>query len=363
MSNVILPYKGVTAVLSRIFVAAGGSEEEAGAIAEGLVGANLAGHDSHGVVRTPRYVEAAQNGMWNFGVEIETTVDGGAFALIDGGAGYGHWVGAQAVREGISRAEEHGVSVIGLRNAGHIGRIGGWAEMALAAGQVSLHFVNVSRGPLVAPFGGAGRRISTAPVSIGVPNPDGDDFVLDFATSRIAEGKALVALKAKREVKHGDLVDGVGKPTGDPSVLYGPSATSLSPNPREGDGALVAMGDHKGSGLALACELLAGAITGNGPNKPGQGVFNGMLSVYVDPARIDDGYGWGPMVTEYIDWVKSCPPADPDAPVMIPGDPERKARADRMTNGMPLDPQSWDDILKSGEKVGLDRAELEALVG
>lgn len=356
-----LPHTGVIAALTRIFTAAGGSEDEARAIAEGLVGANLTGHDSHGVVRTPRYVDYALSGDYRFGVKVERALDAPAFAVVDGRSGFGHWVGAQAVEIGVEKARQQGVSVIGLRNAGHIGRIGGWAEQALRAGMVSIHFVNVSRGPLVAPFGGAARRMSTAPVCIGVPNGEGDDFVLDFATSKIAEGKALVALKAGKKRNFGDLIDGTGAYTDDPAVMYGASADSLTPNPRDGDGALVAMGEHKGSGLALACELLAGAITGNRPNGPGDGVRNGMLSVYVDPARMDDGYGWAGMVSEYIDWVRGCPPADPAAPVMIPGDPERKARADRESNGMPLDRQVWEDILTAGVTAGAGREELEAL--
>lgn len=365
MTNfVTLPYLGVTAVLEKIFTTGGASPAEATAVAEGLVMANLSGHDSHGVIRTPRYVEAGISGTYVYGQNISAVIDTDSFALVDGNAGFGHWVGAQAVDLGIEKAEANGVAVIGLRHAGHIGRIGGWAERALDHRLVSLHFVNMSDASLVAPFGGAGRRMSTAPVAIGVPNENGDDFFLDFATSRIAEGKALVALKGGKAVKHGDVVDGQGHYSDDPSVLYGDTKDSLAPNPRVGDGALVAMGDHKGSGLALACELLAGAITGNRPTgiKTGQGAYNGMLSVYVDPDRMDDGHGGASMVSEYLDWVKACPPADPDAPVLAPGDPERKARADRMANGMPLSTETWENILASGALVGLSREDLLKLV-
>ncbi len=159
-------------------------------------------------------------------------------------------------------------------------------------------------------------------------------------------------------------MDGDGQYSDDPSVLYGDTKDDIAPNPRIGDGALVAMGDHKGSGLALACELLAGAITGNGPTgiKSDPGVYNGMLSVYVDPARMNDGHDGVSMVTQYIDWVRDCPPANRGEPVMVPGDPERKARADRMANGMPLSAETWDNILASGDLVGLSREELLKLV-
>lgn len=361
---VLIPAEGMTRVLTQIYSKAGASDHEAYAIAANLVEANLAGHDSHGVVRTPRYVEGAREGWAFFDKRIEVMMDAPSFALLEGGAGFGQTIGPQAVEIGIEKAKAEGISIVALRNSAHLGRIGAFAEQALQEGLVSLHFVNVSGSPLVAPFGAAARRAATNPVVIGVPGKDGDDFVLDFATSRIAEGKALVALKAGKPVTHGDVVDGAGQLTDDPSVLYGESAADQAPNPRQGPGALVAMGDHKGSGLSLACELLAGALTGNGTSGsetgPGLRVLNGMLSIYLDPAKFDDGHGFAASVDEYIEQVRSAPPADEMRPVMIPGDPERNARAKRGAEGLPLDPETWDNILSAGESVGLDRDALLA---
>ncbi len=359
-----IPADGMTRVLTQIFHSAGAPDAEAYGVASNLVEANLAGHDSHGVVRTPRYVEGAREGWAVFEKTVETVLDAPCFALLEGGAGFGQTIGPQAVDIGVKKAKSEGISIVALRNSAHLGRIGAFAEQALSDGLVSIHFVNVSGSPLVAPFGAAARRAATNPVVIGVPGKDGDDFVLDFATSRIAEGKALVALKAEKPVTYGDVVDGAGQLSDDPSVLYGDSAGDQAPNPRQGPGALVAMGDHKGSGLSLACELLAGALTGNGTsgseNGPGLRVLNGMLSIYLDPTKFDDGHGFGATVQEYIAQIREAPPADPAKPVMIPGDPERRARADRSANGLPLDPETWSNILTAGESVGLTRAALEA---
>ena len=118
------------------------------------------------------------------------------------------------------------------------------------------------------------------------------------------------------------------------------------------------MGDHKGSGLALACELLAGALTGSGPTGPGEGPYNGMLSIYIDPARLDDGAGWGGMVADYIDFVRAARPADPGSPVMIPGDPERRARADRLANGVPLPADTWNSLAAAARSVGLTETDI-----
>ncbi|MEO1613160.1 MAG: Ldh family oxidoreductase, partial [Pseudomonadota bacterium] len=249
-------------------------------------------------------------------------------------------------------------SIVALRSAGHVGRIGEWAEMALEAGYASIHFCNVARSMLVAPFGGAERRMSTAPVAVGVPNPHGDDFVLDFSTAKSAEGKVLVSLKGGKAPPAGSLIDAEGQVTDDPRALYGETPPGAVPDPRKGDGALAAMGDHKGSGLALACELLAGALTGSAPSGPGEGPYNGMLSIYIDPVRLDDGAGWGGMVGEYIDFVRSARPADPEEPVMIPGDPERKARAERLVDGVPLPAETWESLVAAARSVGLNDDEI-----
>lgn len=349
-----LPAARLTGFIADIFAAAGAGREEATRIAANLVMANLSGHDSHGVVRAPRYLQNAAKGQMHFGGVIETVIDGGAFALVDGGLGFGQTVGAQAVDEGIARAGAHGVSVIALRRAGHLGRIGEWAEQAMAKGLVSIHFVNVAHSMLVAPFGGAERRISTAPVCVGVPNPGGDDFLLDFATSTAAEGKILVALKGGKAPPAGSLIDGEGGATRDPRALYGETPPGAVPNPRAGPGALTAMGDHKGSGLALACELLAGALTGNGTNASADAPFgNGMLSIFVRPAALNAPGGFAREVADYISYVRGARPAADVDRVRIPGDPERELRERRLAGGLPVPEAVVDGIVGIARALGL----------
>jgi len=354
---VIVHADALTTFVHRIFVAAGADEPEAQAIAENLVAANLAGHDSHGVVRVPRYLQNVSRGQMHFGRSVEVMIDGDAFSLLDGHHGFGQVLGRQAVEIGIAKARTGGIAVIALRNAGHLGRIGAWAEMACAEKLVSVHFVNVARSMLVAPFGGAERRMSTAPIAIGVFNPQGDDFILDFATSKAAEGKVLVALKGGVEPPEGSLIDASGQPTRDPAALYGVVPEGTVPDPRRGPGALLAMGDHKGSGLALACELLAGALTGSGTSGPGEGTHNGMLSIYLAPDIFDDGHEFGRAVADYIEYVRAARPKDPAVPVMIPGDPERRARRQRLAEGVQLPGETWASLLAAAADVGLDQDE------
>jgi len=351
--SVVVPATELASFIARTFAAAGADDIEARAIGDNLVEANLSGHDSHGVVRVPRYLRDMRRGHMKFGQSVQTVIDGGAFVLLDGQHGFGQVLGRQALDIGIEKAREHGVGLVALRRAGHLGRIGAWAERACQAGFASVHFVNVARSMLVAPFGGAERRMSTAPVTIGVPNPGGDDFVLDFATSRIAEGKALIALKGGPKPPPGGLVNENGQPTDDPHALYGDVGPGEVPNPRAGPGALTAMGDHKGSGLAIACELLAGALTGSGPSGPGEGPYNGMLSFYLNPSAIDDGHEFAASVASYVDFVRAAKPADASQPVMIPGDPERRARKQRLANGVTLPAETWQSLLDAATESGV----------
>ena len=353
-------------LIARIFEAAGGAPEEAGAIAENLVDANLAGHDSHGVIRTERYLAWLSQGILNFGRHAKPVVEGEGFALLDGGHGFGQTVGPEAVRYGIRHAQSRGIALVALRKAGHLGRIGVYAEMACREGLVSIHFVNVGGSVLVAPFGARARRMSTAPVCIGVPSDEGD-FVLDFATSKVAEGKVLVARKEGRYAPPGSLIDAEGRPTDDPDVLYGPRLEGVVDDPRRGPGALAPMGEHKGSGLALACELLAGALTGSGTATAGvmnggdERPHNGMLSLYLRPEILDDGHGWAREVSRYLAEIRRSPPADPTRPVMIPGDPERRMRAERLAHGIPVDTELWESLMRAAEGQGIARAEAERL--
>lgn len=350
-------------VIALIFRTAGAGGEEAAAIAGNLVGASIRGHDSHGIVRVPRYLQAAARGHALFGQHVSTIIDSSAFALLDGRHGFGQVLGREAVEAGLSKAAEQGVAVIGLRRSGHLGRIGAWAELAADAGFVSVHFVNVRNSLLVAPFGGAGRRMSTAPVTIGIPCADGDHFILDFATSRAAEGKALVAVKSGKPMTDEFLVDAEGRPTRDPLALYGDVPPGSVPDPRKGPGALIAMGEHKGSGLALACELLAGALTGSGTGQDDDRVWNGMLSIYMKADAMDDGTNNARAVQDYVDFVRACPPAAGHERVMVPGDPERRRLAERRS-GMPVAAEVWQSIIDAGASLGLspDRlADAEAM--
>ena len=160
------------------------------------------------------------------------------------------------------------------------------------------------------------------------------------------------------------MIDPDGQLSADPTVLYGEREEGRSPNPRRGKGALRAMGEHKGSGLAMLCEVLAGALTGSGTTGPKPNRFcNGMLSIYVDPARLDVDGGVAADILEYVDWFRSARPAAPGGEVLAPGEPELRKRADRLANGVPLPDDTWRSILEAADAAGLGRERALGIAG
>ena len=351
-------------LITDIFKAKSCNNYEAKTIAERLCGSNLKGHDSHGIVRVPRYVLWMEWG-WVFpNIKPELIVDSGALALIDAKQGFGQIAGEFAVDEGINRAKLHGVSVVGLKNSGHLGRIGDWSERAADAGLVSLHFVNVRGSLLVAPFGGSDRRGSTSPLSIGVPSKDTDHIILDMATSTVAEGKVMVAQKGGKPLPSGALIDSNGNLTINPEVMYGKINENEVPNSENGTGAITAFGLHKGSGINFMMEILGGALTGSGVNggvdKDKENIQNGMLSVYISIKNFVDLNYFKNEVKLYSDFVRSSPPAKNVEQVLIPGDKEISTNKDRFKNGLPVAPLVWENIKSTAEKLNvpeLDRFE------
>lgn len=337
-----------------IFTAAGSSAREAELVAAQLVEANLTGHDSHGVGMVPRYIEVLRGGHLKANRHATVTLDTGAMLSLDGNEGYGQVMAHEAMEHGIARAREHGTAVVALRNSHHIGRIGHWAEQCLAAGFVSMHYVNVVSEPVVAPFGGRDARFQTNPFCVGIPLPGRQPIVLDFATSRIAMGKVRVAMNKGEQVKPGTLLDRHGEPTTDPRELFA----------RPDHGAIVPFGEHKGYGLAIVCELLGGALTGGRTlhAKPSsRAIWNSMLSIVIDPARLGTLANLSAEAEEYIRWVRQSPVAEGVDRVRMPGEPEEEHRAERGRNGIPIDVTTWAEIVGAGGHVGVTREQLEEI--
>jgi hydroxycarboxylate dehydrogenase B len=344
--------------LTRAVCEGSGSEpREAELVADHLVEANLTGHDSHGVGMLPQYVELVLQGLLVPNRHAETARERGAVLVIEGGRGYGQVIGHEAMQLGMARAAAEGVALVAIRNTGHLGRIGHWGEQCAWGGFASVHFVNgIDHEPLQAVWGGAEPRLSTNPFCAVLPGENGPAVMLDFATTKIAMGKARVAKNKGVPAPEGSLLDADGRPTRDAAVMFA--------EPR---GALLSMGEHKGSGLAILCELMAGALTGSWtiqPEHPMQhGIINNMLSIIIDPEVMGDRATLYREIEALIAWLKASRPRDGFDEVLTPGEPERRRRAQRLAEGVDLDDNSWADIRSAAKAAGLGDEQLDALIG
>ena len=350
MNGITLQAQALQDKVEAIIRGTGSSEQEARTVASNLVLANLSGHDSHGVGMVPRYVDAVLEGGLRPNTGVKVLLDAGALLTLDGQRGYGQVVGEQAMQLGMERAQQAGSCVMALGNAHHLGRIGHFAEMAVKRGLVSIHFVNVQSRPVVAAFNGGDGRFGTNPCCIGVPIPGQEPFILDFATSRVAQGKMRVAHNEGKQVAPGTLIDEEGRPTNDPGVV-------VVPQPRGGYGALLPFGEHKGSGMAIACELLGGALTGSGtwhrPADNARTVINGMLTILIDAGRLGTRSAFEQETLAFVEWLRQGPPSPGTEGVKLAGEPERAARARRAKEGVRVDAATWAEIEAAGRKVGV----------
>jgi uncharacterized oxidoreductase len=213
---------------------------------------------------------------------------------LDGQRGYGQITGVQAMQMGIERAKQHGVCTVALSRSHHLGRIGHFAEMA------------------------------------------------------VAQGKMRVAHNKGEQVPDGYLIDENGHPTNDPGVVVVPQSNGMF-------GALMTFGEHKGFGMAMACELLGGALTGGDTwhreADHRRSVLNGMLVMLIDPVRLGTQASFEKEALAFEDWLRQSPNAPGTSGVMTAGEPERAARAERAQNGIWIDDATWAELQASEDKL------------
>jgi uncharacterized oxidoreductase len=281
----------------------------------------------------PRYVQSWLAGELQLNQHVAMLSDSGSMLSLDAQRGMGQSMAFEAMNLAIERAHRHGVCVMGLRHAHHIGRIGHWAEQAVAAGLISVHFVNALSTPVVAPFRGIQARYVTNPFTVGIPVPGREPVLLDYATSAIAMGKVRVAYNSAKKVPANTLLDAQGDYTDDPAAMFPAAGAST--------GALVPFAQHKGYALAMVCEMLGAALTGGDTTRPANltaqyGIWNNMLALIFDPARLGDQQLFGAEVNAFVEWVQSSALRDEAEPILMPGDPERASRRAR-AECMPVD--------------------------
>lgn len=337
--------------VAQIFEAAGSPTEEAEQVAEHLVGSNLRGHDSHGVIRTLSYVQGAQSGVLQPGAPFAIVREAPSTALIDGGRNFGVPVAIRAMDLAIAKARQTGVGFVSCFGSGHIGRVGAYGDQATRQGMLAMGGVNSPGSRLTTAFGGAHRRGGTNPLMIAMPSGDPDaPFVLDMATSVVAEGKLKVAVNAGKRVPDGWIVDGDGKPSNEPRDFYGTGENAKQ-------GALLPVGGpiggYKGFGLNIAVEALSGILAGAGTAVEGPRGTNGVWFMALNIANFLTPEEFTAQFDALVAFSKEPPLAPGHDEILIAGEPERRKMAARLAAGIELDDTTWQQIAQAAESVGV----------
>ncbi len=326
----------LTTFSTNLLKAAGVPAPAAHIVSHSLVGANLRGYDSHGVMRLPFYIGAIKSGEVQPAAELVVERETPAALVCDGGWGLGQVLSHQLMTRLIAKAEVTGIACGALRRAAHIGRLGEYAEFAAERSLASMILANGhGSGQRVAPVGGKRGRLGTNPLCIGVPGGAEGPFILDFGTSATAEGKVRVKKIAGETVPLGWILDADGRPTTDPNQLYADPPGSILP--MGGDQA------YKGFGLAYMIEMLCGGLSGGQcafPNAPPP-KGNAALFFVFAPDLFAGQAHLAREVAQLEQFVRGVPLRDGVERITLPGDPERAVLADRTAHGIPIDAGNW----------------------
>ncbi len=317
------------------FKACGVPDEEAQIVASHLIEAELCGVRSHGLIRVPQYIQAVREGRIVPGAELTVVAERDSTAALDGHHGFGMVCVHRAMEIAMNKARPTGAAAVTLANCGHTGRLGSYTAYAARQGFVSIMMVNAGGcGQWMAPLGGTAGRLATNPISFAVPTGSGDPLVLDMATSNVPEGKIRSMLAAKHSIPEGWATDHQGRATTNPADLYGP--------PR---GALLPFGGHKGFGLALVIDALAGGLSGagccTGIDAPMEGRTDGVFLMAIDVEAFAPRKVFETLIQELIGHVKSSPPASGFDEVLVPGEPEAREHRRQEKDGLFIDDATW----------------------
>jgi LDH2 family malate/lactate/ureidoglycolate dehydrogenase len=322
----------------RIFVAAGTPEDLAQHVARHLVMANLSGHDSHGVIRIPRYVQSIEQGSLVADARPEVVRDWPGAAVVDAKRGFGQVAASFGLDVAIQKASQLGVGAASIRRSNHIGRLGDYGEAAAARGYIAVVTYG-SAGPNsghAAPFGGAARHLGTNPLSVGIPGGDCDPVVVDFATTVVAEGKIQVARAKHAPLPPGSIVDKDGQPSTNAEDFYA-------------GGMILSAGGHKGYGLSLVTALLGAGLTAEEAPQNGRG--GGVFVLAINPRAFTEAAVYGQTIDNLTGAVKAVPPAPGVDEVMLPGGPEAKSRAERRAQGVPIPEDTWKALVETATRL------------
>lgn len=331
---------------TRILEAAGVPAADAAIVADELRGANLVGHDSHGVMRLMQYVQMIQDGAVRPGGEFTIVRDGPAFAVADAHFNLGQVAATAALRIATEKARREGVASVFVRNCNHVGRLGSYTRRAALEGFAALMSVN-SPGPGgVAPFGGLDRKLGTNPISLAAP-ARGDALVLDMTTSATAEGKLRVAYQKGESVPDGLIIDPAGNPSTKPAAFYDAPGGAILPL----GGPLLG---HKGYGLSVMVDVFCGILSGSGVARDDlpRGA-NGVWLLLIDIERLLPRSEYDGWIDRYVAHLRSSRLAPGCTEILLPGEIEERRSAERTARGVSIPDETWRQITALAERLGV----------
>jgi uncharacterized oxidoreductase len=337
-------------LLEALFRKLGVPKEECDIVVDTLLEASLAGYDSHGVMRVPRYVRGLQRGEIQPGVAIKVLKESPACAHVDGGRGLGPVTATFGVRLASRKARQSGIGCVSIVNANDIARLGGYLKAPAEEGLIGIMMVNdAGGGPSVVPWGGVDPLLSTNPIAAGIPRREGPPIIIDISTSVVAFGKLKMYANRGRSVPEGWIVDREGNPCTDPNTFFAsPKESALLPL----GGALAG---HKGFGLSLLVDVMAGALSGAGCSTGAEAELegNGVFIQIIDPMTFGPLRRFEDQVEALVTMLKGSKKAPDVAEISIPGERAAKERRIREKEGIPVDPPTWRQLVGIMDELGV----------
>lgn len=335
----------LTHLITGVYQAAGVAASEADIVARHMVGANLAGHDSHGVILLPTYIDRLRAGDVVANAPFDVLDETPTTARIDGHWGFGQVVSERAMDLAIAKAGALMIAAVTVFRQNHVGRVADYPLMAARAGLIGMMFCDSGRGPKqVVPFGGREPKLGTNPISIALPSDLEAPVFLDMATSAAAANKLRVYQNRNQPVPAGWIVDAAGSPTTDAAAFF------------QG-GALLPTGGnqgHKGAGLGFMVEVFAGILTGLGWGVEPSGRHNdGTLMVVINPAAFRPPDQFRAEVTAFARDYQATPPAAGFDRVYYPGAIEWHTEQTRRRDGIPVDDATWRQVSALARSLGV----------
>jgi hydroxycarboxylate dehydrogenase B len=338
----------LTQICRKVFHAFDVPDAEAAVVTQSMVDANLVGHDSHGVIHLPKYVDELENALVQPGAEITVKRESPSIAVLDGNWGFGPVIATHAVKLAVQKAKMTDISSVAVSRSNEIRRLGGYLLIAAEAGMIGIMTVNDhGGGQAVAPFGGIEARLSTNPLACAIPVEGREPILLDMSTSVVASGKVRLKKHRNEPAPEGWILDAAGNPTTNVDDYYGPPPGALLPF-----GGIAA---HKGFGLSVLVEILSGALTGAGCSREAESrVGNGFFITVINVASFVDPPDFTAVVEQFIAYLKSSKLAPGVDDILMPGERGFRERARRCQEGIFVEDETWAQILAIGQKYHVD---------